>query len=130
MRLQIALDELGLPCYHMVECFKHPGHPEQWMRAADGEKQAKSCTCSPTFQPSAVSATSADPQENNMLPEALWLKICVSPLQGILHCSDQILFVSGMQPCAAHACHTVTEQSSLASTYMQHSRHTLCSGSA
>ncbi|KAF6261716.1 hypothetical protein COO60DRAFT_733325 [Scenedesmus sp. NREL 46B-D3] len=36
MSLKVALDELGLPCYHMVECFKHPGHAEQWTRAAGG----------------------------------------------------------------------------------------------
>jgi hypothetical protein len=45
VNLQVALEELGLPCYHMAECFKHPDHPQQWSRAADGEQGTQSCAC-------------------------------------------------------------------------------------
>ena len=36
--LKVALEQLlGAPCYHMVECFQHPDHPDQWRRAYEGE---------------------------------------------------------------------------------------------
>jgi len=38
LSLKLALEKLGLgPCYHMVEVFQNPSHPDLWSAAADGE---------------------------------------------------------------------------------------------
>ena len=38
LSLKFALEQLGLgPCYHMMEVFKIPAAPGQWLRAARGE---------------------------------------------------------------------------------------------
>ena len=38
LSLKFALEQLGLgPCYHMIEVFKIPAAPGQWLRAARGE---------------------------------------------------------------------------------------------
>ena len=35
--LKAALELLlGGPCYHMIECFEHAGHPPQWLDAIEG----------------------------------------------------------------------------------------------
>jgi hypothetical protein len=35
--LKAALEEIGFgPCYHMSEIFRHPGHVETWLAAAEG----------------------------------------------------------------------------------------------
>ena len=37
LSLKLALEKLGLgPCYHMVEVFRNPSHPDLWSAAADG----------------------------------------------------------------------------------------------
>lgn len=40
MSLKVALESLGMPCYHMVECFpKGPSHWKLWEQAHQGDPQ-------------------------------------------------------------------------------------------
>lgn len=104
---QVALDELGLPCYHMVECFKHPGHAEQWTRAAGGERCMK-----PLQVPCHVHSTSKQHEKDckktciakhNAENAAAWL-----PSRHSRHTTSFAL-----QLCLAPVCSGVTPQFSL-----------------
>lgn len=40
--LQVALEELGYPCYHMSEVFRNKGHAKLWLQVAKGNESV--CT--------------------------------------------------------------------------------------